>query len=82
MEVRPSEVSVQARASNHLKQHSLKVIVVSVEEKSVRKKNRQIGISKTNANEPLMTRREFAHNIKTKGEKSPWDKSTRNLITG
>ena len=62
---RPAEVGCQEQASNHLKRLSLRVAVVSVEETS--SMTWQVGIKKTNASEPLLTRREPLHDIKTGG---------------
>jgi hypothetical protein len=54
-------------------------MVVSVEEKS--KLIRQVGIRKTNYPEPLLTRREALHDIKTKVGSVLWDQSASNLTT-
>jgi hypothetical protein len=62
---RPVEVGCQEQASNHPKRLSLRVAVVSVGEKSSR--TRQVWIRKTNASEPLLTRREPVHDIETDG---------------
>ena len=59
---RSAEVGHQGQASNHLKLLSLRVMVVSVKEKSDDSSmrlggSRQVRIKETNANEPLLTRR-------------------------
>ena len=70
---RPVGLGRQGLGSNHLKRLSLRVAVVSVGETS--SETRQVRIGKTNASEPLMTRREPLLDIKTGGEQNFRDES-------
>jgi len=69
---RSVEVGCQEQASNHPKRLASRALVVSVGEKSNR--IRQVRIRKTNASEPLMTRREPERGIRTGGEQNSRDK--------
>ena len=62
---RPVEVGCQEQASNHPKRLASRVLVVSVGDTSSR--TRQVWIRKTNASEPLLTRREPVPDIETDG---------------
>ena len=62
---RPVDVGGQEPASNHPKRLSLRVAVVSVGDTS--SMTRQVWIRKTNASEPLLTRREPVPDIETDG---------------
>ena len=62
---RSVEVGCQEQTSNHPKRLASRVLVVSVGETS--SVTRQVWIRKTNASEPLLTRREPAHDIETDG---------------
>ena len=62
---RPVEVGCQEQTSNHPKRLASRVLVVSVGETS--SMTRQVWIRKTNASEPLLTRREPVHDIETDG---------------
>jgi hypothetical protein len=70
---RPAEVGCQEQASNRLKRLSLRVAVVSVEEKS--RITRKVWIRKTNESESLLTRRKPERDIKTGGASRPREES-------
>ena len=61
----PVEVGCEEQTSNHPKRLTLRVSVGSVGEESSR--TRQVWIRKTNASEPLLTRRAPTHDIETDG---------------
>jgi len=61
--IRPSEVCLQGLASNHPQRHWLKVLVVSMGEKALEK--RQVWIEKANTREPSFKCRKWRDDIKT-----------------
>src|SRR5690606_35191216 len=67
------EAGCQEQASNRPERLALRVLVVSVGEKS--SKTRQVRIGKTNESEPPLTRREPIRDIKTEGEQNFRDES-------
>lgn len=77
-EGRPFGIGFQEQVSNRSKRLSLRVMVVSVGRKV--RDIWQVRIRKTNANEPLMTRRESSRDIKIGGVFHLQDRLTNDLI--
>ena len=79
-EGRPLEAGLQEQASNHLKLHWLRAIVVSVKEKA-RQRLCQVSIKEARKGDPLLTCRKRSNDVKTGWESLTQDKSKSNLFT-
>ena len=72
---RPTEICCRKLVSNHFKWLLLRVMVISIKVKrELKKKTQQVRYREMSYPEPMLTRRYFQFDIKTKDASISWDK--------